>query len=293
MSNGAHNYHMLMSKFSKVLLTVAVGAMVCWWYQQHQPGARQGAFIAFLDVGQGDAIYMRTSSGADVLIDGGPGRAVLERLPEVMAPGDTTIELMLLTHPDADHITGMVEAVKRYEVKQLVTTALLPTKPLHAELWQLIDAQQIEHLVVATGDHITLGSAEYIDILYPAIGDPLATLETNDTSMIAEYHYVDANGEDTSVLFTGDAGSMEEEILVSRGALPDVDILKVGHHGSKTSSSAEFLAAVTPEMCVIEVGKDNHYGHPTVEAMNRLEQYCQVRRTDQEGTIVIDLEKNE
>lgn len=284
MSSGVHNYRMLMSKFSKVLLTVAVVAMVCWWYQQQQPGAQSGAFIAFLDVGQGDAIYIRTSSGADVLIDGGPGRAVLERLPEVMAPGDTTIELMLLTHPDADHITGMVEAVKRYEVKQLVTTALLPTKPLHAELWQLIDAQQIEHLVVATGDHITLGSAEYIDILYPAIGDPLATLETNDTSIIAEYHYLD-----TSVLLTGDAGEYVEEQLVSRKLLHDVDILKVGHHGSKTSSSQALLEAVTPEMCVIEVGKDNHYGHPTAEVMNRLGQYCQVRRTDQEGSIIIDL----
>lgn len=262
--------------------------MVCWWYQQQQPGGRQGAFIAFLDVGQGDAIYIRTSSGADVLIDGGPGRTVLERLPEVMAPGDSTIELLLLTHPDADHISGAIEATKRYQVKQIVTTALPPTKPLHEELWQLIDAQQIKHLVVATGDHITLGPTEYIDILYPAANDPLTTLETNDTSIIAEYHYI-TSSEDTSVLFTGDAGAYVEEQLLNRQLLQDIDILKVGHHGSKTSSSAELLAVVQPEVCVIEVGKDNQYGHPTAEVIEHLQPYCEIRRTDQEGNVIIDL----
>lgn len=277
-----------MSKFSKLLFTVAVGAIVCWWYQQQQPGGRQGAFIAFLDVGQGDAIYIRTSSGADVLIDGGPGRTVLERLPEVMAPGDTTIELALLTHPDADHITGLVETTKRYTVQQIVTTALPPTKPLHEELWQLIDADQIEHLVVQQGDHITLGPQDYLDILYPGLADPLTTLETNDTSIIAEYHYQQA-GDDLSVLLTGDAGAYVEEQLVNRQLLHDIDILKVGHHGSKTSSSAELLAVVQPEVCVIEVGKDNQYGHPKPEILERLQSYCQIRRTDQEGNIIIDL----
>lgn len=278
-----------MSKFSKLLFTICCGSLVCLWYQQHQPGGRQGAFIAFLDVGQGDAIYIRTSSGADVLIDGGPGRAVLERLPEVMAPGDTTIELLLLTHPDADHISGAIEATKRYQVKQIVTTALPPTKPLHEELWQLIDADQIEHLVVQQGDHITLGPQDYLDILYPGLADPLTTLETNDTSIIAEYHYVNPTGEDTSVLLTGDAGAYVEEQLVSRELLHDVDILKVGHHGSKTSSSADFLAAVKPEMCVIEVGQDNQYGHPKPEILDRLQPYCEIKRTDQEGNIIIDL----
>lgn len=292
MCNGVQIYPTPMSKFSKLLFTICLGSLVCLWYQQHQPGGRQSAFIAFLDVGQGDAIYIRTSSGADILIDGGPGRTVLERLPEVMSPGDTTIELLLLTHPDADHISGAIEATKRYQVKQIVTTVLPPTKPLHEELWQLIDADQIEHVVVQQGDHITLGPQDYLDILYPGLADPLTTLETNDTSIIAEYHYQQA-GDDLSLLLTGDASAYVEEQLINRQLLHDIDILKVGHHGSKTSSSAEFLAAVTPEMCVIEVGKDNHYGHPTAEVVNRLEQYCQVRRTDQEGTIVIDLEKNE
>ncbi|MBI4408018.1 MAG: MBL fold metallo-hydrolase [Candidatus Kerfeldbacteria bacterium] len=281
-----------MSKFSKLLFTIAVGALVCWWYQQQQPGAQSGAFIAFLDVGQGDAIYIRTSSGADVLIDGGPGRAVLERLPEVMAPGDTTIELMLLTHPDADHITGLVETAKRYTVKQIVTTALPATKPLHEELWQLIETQQIEHLVVAAGDHITLGPQDYVDILYPAADDPLATLETNDTSIIAEYHYQQA-GDDLAVLLTGDAGAYVEEQLVSRQLLQDIDILKVGHHGSKTSSSQALLDAVQPELCVLSVGQDNQYGHPKPEILERLQPYCEIRRTDQEGNIIINLEIDE
>lgn len=279
---------MPMSKFSKLLFSVAIVAALGWWYQSTQPSALAGPFVAFLDVGQGDAIYIRTTAGADILVDGGPDRSVLEELPNVLAPGDTTIELMMLSHPDADHINGLIEVAQRYQVKQLVTTGLPATKSGHQELMRLVAEHQIEHLIVTAGDQVQISDHEYFKILYPNRSEQLINLETNDTSFIAEYHFVTPE-DDSTVLFTGDAGEYVEEVLVAQHLLSDIDLLKVGHHGSLTSSSDAFLAAVQPETCVIQVGEGNSYGHPKPEILQRLQPYCQIQRTDQLGTIVIPL----
>ncbi len=285
MLNGVPIYHMPMSNYSKLLFSVCFGVLLLYWYQQQQPGYDHKPFVAFLDVGQGDATYIRTATGQDVLIDGGPDRAVLEQLPKMMAPGDATIEVVLLSHPDADHITGLVEVVQRYHVKQIITTALPATKSLHVELEQLIQTKQIEHIVVSAGDVVQFDDTSRMEIIYPASDDDLLNIETNDTSMISEYHFKN-DTKDTAILFTGDASESVETALIQRGLLKDIDILKVGHHGSKTSSSANFLAAITPEICVIEVAKDNSYGHPTTETLERLKPYCIVHRTDQEGNVI-------
>lgn len=273
-----------MSNFGKLCTIIALGALATWWYQHTLPGTTAGPFLAFLAVGQGDATYLRTATGADLFIDGGPDRTILERAPEVMQPADDTIETIILTHPDADHITGVVELVKRYHVTQLITTALPATKPLHQELLALIASQGIQHTVVSAGDRIQLSDQEYLQVLYPAAATPLTTLSTNNTSMILEYH-----GHHITLLVTGDIEAPVEDEVAVQGVLQDVDILKVAHHGSKTSSTAEFLAATTPEICMIEVGKDNQYGHPHAEVLARLQAYCQIRRTDQEGTIIMPL----
>ena len=273
---------MPMSSF-KITLIVAVVALGGWlWFQRDNQIPQ--SFIAFLDVGQGDATYIRTTTGADVFIDGGPDRTILERVPEVMQPFDTTIETLILTHPDADHITGIVELVKRYDVQQIITTALPATKPLHLELLQLIEDKHIQHVIVSAGDELQLDTAMYCIVLYPSLTTPLSSLETNDTSLTLECHF-DA----TTILFTGDMSSLVEKELVQNVMLTDIDVLKVPHHGSKSASTAEFLAAITPELCIIEVGSNNQYGHPHQEVMDRLQQYCQIRRTDQEGTIIIPL----
>lgn len=268
-----------MSSF-KVTITIALLALGGWlWFQRDNQTPQ--SFMAFLDVGQGDATYIRTTTGADVFIDGGPDRTILERVPEVMRSFDTTIETLILTHPDADHITGVVELVKRYDVQQIITTALPATKPLHLELLELIQRNDIQHIIVSAGDIIQLDQAMYCTVLYPALDTPLMALETNDTSLVLQCDF-----NSTSVLLTGDMSSKVETKLSPF----DVDILKVPHHGSKSSSTDEFLAAITPELCVIEVGKDNQYGHPHQAVMDRLQQYCQIRRTDQAGTIILPLD---
>lgn len=274
---------MPMSSF-RITLAVALAALGGWlWFQRDNQIPQ--SFMAFLDVGQGDATYIRTTTGADVFIDGGPDRTILERIPEVMRPFDTTIETLILTHPDADHITGIVELVKRYDVQQIITTALPATKPLHRELLELIKQNDIQHVIVSAGDIIQLDQATSCTVLYPTLTTPVTQLETNDTSLILECQFAA-----TSVLFTGDMSSLVEKELVQSGGLTDVDLLKVPHHGSKSASTAEFLAAITPELCIIEVGKDNQYGHPHQAVMDRLRQYCQIRRTDQAGTIIWPLD---
>lgn len=275
---------MPMSSF-KVVLTIAVVALSGFvWFQRH-PNTEE-SFVAFLDVGQGDATYIRTTSGADVFIDGGPDRTILERASKMMQPFDHTIETLILTHPDADHLTGLVELVKRYAVKQIITTALPATKPLHLELLQLIEQKHIQHVMVSAGDKLQLDPAMYCLVLYPSLTIPISLLETNDTSLVLNCH-LGENG--MTILFTGDISSKVESQL----PLSDIDILKVPHHGSKTSSSQIFLDVITPELCVIELGKDNQYGHPHQEVIDRLQQYCQIRRTDQEGTIRIDLHNDD
>ncbi|MFA6475092.1 MAG: MBL fold metallo-hydrolase [Patescibacteria group bacterium] len=277
----------MFTKINKLVILICVGVALYYFYQQSLPGNLTGSFVAFLDVGQGDAIYIRTSNGSDVLIDGGPDRKILEQLPKVLAPQDNTIELMLLTHPDADHIDGLIEVVKRYSVKQIITTALPAEKSDYKELLNLIETKNIQHTVVQQGNKIVLGEQDDIDILYPEADTPLTTLSTNNTSLVAEYHYKNQTTEKT-ILLVGDAETPVEDELLKQNLLHDVDILKVGHHGSKTSSSEAFLQKITPELCIIEVGKDNSYGHPHAEVVHRLQQYCEIKRTDDWGNIVIN-----
>lgn len=288
MWSGAPHCHTRMSAFGKFAWLICVGSIVALWYYQWQPAETPPSFIAFLDVGQGDASYVRTANGADVFMDGGPDRTILERAPEVMQPFDDTIELLILTHPDADHITGIVELVKRYEVKQIITTALSATKSAHVELLELIEQQQIDHQIVSAGDRVAFDETSYLEILYPSDSTALTALETNNTSLIAEYHHGSGDNE-LVMLFTGDIEAEVEAVLVQQQLVQDIDVLKVPHHGSNSSSTAEFLAAIVPEVCIIEVGQDNQYGHPRQEVIDRLSPYCQIRRTDQEGTIIIPL----
>lgn len=261
---------------------IALAGLTLVWQWSMQPVPR----LVFLEVGQGDATYIRTTTGQDILIDGGPSRLVLERLNEELPLFDRTIEVIILSHPDADHLFGLVEVLQRYKVRQVVTTTLPATKPLHLEFERLLHEQNIEHLRVVGGDTITLNSTEVIQVLYPFNNTDLTNLETNDTSLTMEYQRI-VNGVSTTVFFSGDMGETTEQVLVNAGVVGDVDILKVPHHGSKSSASTELLEQLQPEQCVVMVGRDNTYGHPTAEALERLSAYCSIRRTDQEGSVTI------
>ncbi len=242
--------------------------------------------VTFFDVGQGDAIFIETPSSHQILIDGGPDETVLEKLGNEMPFWDRTIDLVLLTHPESDHMVGLIKVLKRYDVENILWTGVLRDTAEFKE-WQTLIAKEGARIkTIEAGQRINCSRADlnecYIDILFPFEsfeGEEIKN--SNNTSIIARLLF----GE-TSFLFTGDVFKEVERELIKIGAEIDSDVLKVGHHGSKTSSAKEFVELVSPEIAVISVGKDNRYGHPYQGVIENLEG-VKVLRTDLVGDVKI------
>jgi len=245
--------------------------------------------VTFFDVGQGDAIFIETPQGSQILIDGGPGSAVLEKLGKAMPFWDRTIDLIVLTHPDSDHISGLIEVLKRYQIENILWTGI-SCETAECQEWQKLIKEESAHIYIAqAGLRIlggrTSGGRSDLTVLYPFESlEGKKVSNTNNTSIVARLVY----GEN-SFLFTGDAYQSVEKQLLGKAEQPiDSDVLKVGHHGSKYSSSQEFIEAVSPEVAIISVGQSNRYGHPNAETLAILEKYdINVLRTDLNGDIKI------
>lgn len=243
----------------------------------------QGLEVTFFDVGQGDAAFVETPENQQILIDGGPTAIILEKLGKAMPFWDRTIDLVVLTHPEHDHIAGLLEVLKRYHVKNILWTGIVRDTAEYKEWQKLIEQEGANVYIARTGLRIYAGESEFV-VLYPfedLEGEQVKN--TNDTSIVARFNY----GE-TAFLFTGDASMSVERKLLDRVELSilDSDILKIGHHGSKTSISKEFVQAVSPEVAVISAGKDNKYGHPHQEVLDNLDS-IRILRTDLLGDIKI------
>jgi len=239
--------------------------------------------LAFFDVGQGDAIFFETPQGHQVLIDGGPDTTVLSRLGEVMPFWDKTIDLVVLTHPDADHVTGLVGVFLSYEVKNVLWTKKRKDTKAFEAFERALQKEGAKEIIASAGQRIMFeGSDVVLEILYPEQGIDIQKEKSNETSIIARLVY----GEHKALLL-GDTTKKIEKRLVKAESELEANIVKVAHHGSKTSTTRELLEAVRPEIAVISVGKDNRYGHPYPDVLANLAEYdIEIRRTDQEGTIL-------
>ena len=239
--------------------------------------------VNFFDVGQGDAIFIQAPKRTQILIDGGPSSKVLEKLGKEMSFWDRTIDLIILSHPEKDHISGLIEVLKRYKVENILWTGVVRDTAEYEEWLNLIKEEGADVKIAQAGGKILLGNAE-IEILYPFKNMEGKELkDSNDSSVVAKLIFGD-----NSFLFTGDAGEKTEKTIMGELVSLGSDVLKIGHHGSKYSSTEEFIKAVSPEIAVIEVGKDNSYGHPTAEVLDRLLKYgIDILRTDQNGDIKI------
>lgn len=241
----------------------------------------QSLVVTVFDVGQGDAILIRTPSGDTILVDGGPDRRILEKLGSALPFWDRTIDLVVLTHPHADHVTGLIDVLARYPVARILGTGVVHTTPEYLEFLQTIKDRGKILEEARRGDRFEFGDVA-MEVLAPI--ESLAgkrVEELNNTSIVLRATY----GE-THFLLTGDAQGEVEEELLSSGSVSSADVLKVGHHGSKDASSERFLAAVHPTYAVISVGKDNSYGHPSPRTLARLERAGSwVLRTDEHGDI--------
>lgn len=235
--------------------------------------------VHFLDVGQGDAIYIRAPSGRDLLIDAGIGAAVLRRLAEAMPFYDRSIDVLLATHPDADHIGGIPHVLNRYGVGMFVEPGVESKNAVDDEIHRLLKEKGIERVLARRGMAIDLGGGAYFQVLFPE-GDP-AGMETNDASIVGVLRYGD-----TGFVLTGDSPSSVERMLVAASSTLRVDVLKAGHHGSKTSSAEVFVRAVAPRWTVISAGCDNRYGHPHKDVLDTFERLAvEVIGTCERGTI--------
>ncbi|MBI4300886.1 MAG: DNA internalization-related competence protein ComEC/Rec2 [Chloroflexi bacterium] len=243
---------------------------------------RDGRYhVDFLDVGQGDAILIRTPQGHNVLVDGGPSpQAIGSVLGKELPFYDRKIDMVVLTHPQEDHIGGLIEAVKRYKVGKAIELAEDTNSPLYREWRQELDSHKVQRVVAQAGQRVPLGKGAWIDVIYPdAAWASAPDRSINDLSLVLRL--VLGN---VSLLLTGDLEESGETYLVGKGIDLGSTILKVGHHGSNTSTSERFLRAVGPRLAVISVGADNHFGHPTPETLQRLAG-IPIFRTDRQGTI--------
>jgi len=235
--------------------------------------------IYFLDIGQGDSSLVVLEGGVKILIDGGPDAAVVERLAEVLPPHDRYLDLVVMTHTDLDHMGGLIDVLQTYKVGTFIGTGRKDDSDEYRELINALIEQQVPYAQLAEGDEINIGDTR-LAVLSPNTQEVLSS-EPNDAGLV--FRLTSPN---YSALFTADISTVVEGRLAKEYNLQS-DILKVGHHGSKFSSSAEFLSGVSPRLAGIGVGK-NRYGHPAPDALERIAKITRhIFRTDEQGTIKI------
>ncbi len=228
------------------------------------------------DVGQGDAIFI-DAPGKQILIDGGPNDAILEKLASVLPPWDRRLDVIIATHPHADHVLGLDAVLENYQVDEVVDDGLVYNSAAALGFENLGGDTAV---VASRGLSWDLGDGGVLKVIWPAAAAAgTFTDDVNDGSIVALLTY----GQ-TTILLTGDAVVAQEEHFFAD--LPHVDVLKVGHHGSDTSSGPDLLKAITPNFALISVGVDNSYGHPSKIVLDRLHQVgAQVYRTDTDGDL--------
>ena len=251
------------------------------WYAVFEISS-QSLKVVFFDIGQGDAIFIETPKRTQILIDGGPSKKIVEKLGQELPFFDRTIDFIIATHPDSDHISGLVEVLKSYRVDLVGGTGIKGSTAEFQEFSNEIEENKSGKVVLRKGQKIFIGKNLYFEVLAPLEDfEGKTAKDYNTSSLVLKMAY----GKST-FLFTGDAPISIEKKLAEEGSDISSQVLKISHHGSKTSTSNLFLEKVNPEIAVIQVGKDNRYGHPSPEVLERLAKYgIKVMRTDQVGDI--------
>lgn len=251
------------------------------WYGVFQ-FSNQKLTVAFLNVGQGDAILITAPGGHTALIDGGPGKNILSQLAGELPLFSRTLDLMIETHPDTDHVGGLPDVLGRYAVRGIIKPCIDSNNQYDQALGFLAKARQVSELCAQIGEIIDLGGGVVMEILYVGSGK---VSDTNTASVVIQLTYGD-----NSFLFAGDTTlTVEKYLAYTKGNSLQSDVYKVSHHGSNNSNDEKFLQMVKPQISVISVGADNRYGHPHQEVLSSLMTLKSViLRTDELGTIVIE-----
>ena len=276
----------VMLKVVSLILAVAIG------FEVFSILKRPSCTVVFADVGQGDCCLIMTSDKT-CLIDAGTyseGSGTVRDLLDYY--GISAVDISIMSHWDTDHAGGIAALSKQGRTRDILTSYIpsnIDSDKDVADFFKAVTADGVDKAAylsalkqVLAGDRIVLSDTVYIDVLYPSESKGGG----NEESLVLMLHIADS---DISILFTGDIGTDTEKNLISHGISVDCDILKVAHHGSKYSSSTDFITAASPSIAVISVGAHNFYGHPSPDAISRLQSYgCNILRTDREGAVVLE-----
>lgn len=271
-------------RFSHVLmLLIAISAVSIWW-QLGKSMAPSQLEVTFFDVGQGDSAIIITPDNTKILIDGGPDPTLVKRKLEQR--GIKMIDAVMISHEDSDHIGGIEKVIENFKIGSFLYPAGVESSKAFLELRAIANRKGINCITVDDGDVLRLGKNLEIDTLHAGKDAGAGGIENdndNDESAVVMVKYGKFK-----TLFTGDAGKEIEEGLVNENEDLDADVLKVGHHGSASSSTQDFLREVSPGISVISVGKGNSYGHPSRSTINRLSSIgSKILRTDRNGDVTI------
>jgi len=279
-----------------IILFILIFLNILAWVFVFDSAKPSFLFVNFFDVGQGDAILIVTPKRHQILIDGGPNQTILEKLSKIMPFWDRTIDLIILSHPEKDHIAGLIDVLENYKVENILWTGIVRDTAEYRKWEELIEKEGAKIFIAKSSQKIKAGEI-FINTFYPFESFKDERFKnSNDTSIVSKLIFGN-----NSFLFTGDITKITERKLIEKDINLKSNILKVGHHGSKTSTTEEFLERISPEMAVISVGgkKDvkgedcdnkerNRYGHPNCEVLERLEKFdILILRTDKNGDIKV------
>ena len=235
-----------------------------------------------MNVGQGDSALIKLPGDIQILVDAGPSEDITGQLSRHLPFYDREIELAILTHPHADHLRGFLGVLKDYHVKNFILSGADYESKIYADFIKLLKAEGSQLYIAKAGDSVSWNNTPILKILWPSeivLGQNLKKI--HDSTVVSQL-----NLGNKKFLLMGDAEVNVETALVWSNAIEDVDILKVGHHGSKTSTSETLLKAAQPEEAIIQVGR-NSYGHPTPLVLDRLAKFgVKIFRNDQVGDVV-------
>lgn len=269
---------------SALLFVLAITSII--WSEVFRAENQPDMAISVFNVGQGDATFIQARDGTQILTDGGPDGTILSLLKEKMPYYDRSIDVVIATHPHKDHIAGLIDVLQRYQVGTFIESGTLYNTPEFYELERIIDGKGIRRIVLDHPGEITFYDHAVLRLLTPTLSFASTTLKNvHDADIVSELDF-----EGKKILLMGDAEKNIEKQLVDEKIIGKVDILKVGHHGSKTSSTEQFLWVARPEYAIISVGR-NRYGHPHQITLNHLSNVgAKILRTDIVGTVDVNIE---
>ncbi len=243
--------------------------------------------VTFFDVGEGEAALIQGGQGETVLIDGGPNQSIINLLSKKLPWGQTSLDLVILSHPHSDHLIGLLEVIKKYQVKRILMPDLIRSTGLFKEFQEVIKNKKINIIKPVDNKEYKIGEALTLKIISTGWLDK-AEGDVNFASLVIKISH-----QQSDFLFMGDAPQEVEKILMADGSELVAEVIKIAHQGSQTSSSLEFLQKVKPQIAVISVGRNNSYGHPSSLVLKNLQKIkTLILRTDQMGEINITIDNN-